>query len=142
VRLARGLVVGRLPAVGQELDDAGRVGELLLALLDPEHPRPARDQVQPPVGHPLEHLGDLARAAHRPEPVVGDPDDPELALLLEDASHHRLVALLEDVERHELGRQCDEAEREQRKITHQRAHRRKRTAGPVSRDRPAAVLLS
>jgi len=46
------------------------------------------------------------------------------------------------VERHELGRQRDEAEREQREITHQRAHRRKRTAGPVSRDRSPAVLLA
>ena len=67
-------------------------------------PRAARDEVEPAVGHPLEHLGDLARAPDRPQPVVGHPDDPELALLLEHAGHHRLVALLEDVQRDQLGR--------------------------------------
>ena len=32
-----------------------------------------------PSSHALEHLGDLARAADRAQPVVGEPDDPELA---------------------------------------------------------------
>ena len=73
VRLGRGVGVGLLLAVVEELDDAGRIGELLLARLDPEHARAARDEVEPAVGHPLEHLGDLARAADRPQPVVGRP---------------------------------------------------------------------
>ena len=108
-----------LVAVGEELDDAGRVGELVLARLDPERPRAAGDEVEPPVGHPLEHLGDLARAADRPQPVVGEPDDPELRLLLQAARDHRLVALLEDVQRDQLARQGDEPEREQRKVPDQ-----------------------
>ena len=120
VRFGGRLGVDRLFAVGEELDRAGRVGELLLARLDPEHARAARDEVEAAVGHPLEHLGDLARAADRAQPVVGDPDDPELALLLEHPRHHRLVALLEDVQRDQLAGQRDEAEREQREIAHQR----------------------
>ena len=55
-----------------------------------------------------------ARAADVLEAVVGEPDDPELALLVEALADHQLVALLEDVERHELAGQQDEAEREQR----------------------------
>ena len=90
-------------------------------VLDAEHPRAARDEVDPPVGQPLEHLGDLARAADRPQPVVGQPHDPELRLLLEAAPDHRLVALLEDVQRDQLARQRDEAQREQREVLDQLA---------------------
>ena len=70
---------------------------------------PRATRLMPAVGHPLEHLGDLARAADRAQPVVGEPDDPELRLLLEAARDHRLVALLEDVQRDQLARQRDEA---------------------------------
>ena len=45
--------------------------------------------------------------------VVGEPEDPELALLVEALADHLLVALLEDVQRHELAGQQNEAEREE-----------------------------
>ena len=53
------------------------------------------------------------------QPVVGDPDDPELALLLEHARDHRLVALLEDVQRDQLGRERHQSQREQREVANQ-----------------------
>ena len=65
VRRLGGLGVGGLLLVDEELDGPGRVGELVLAGLDAERARAARDEVQAPVGHPLEHLGDHARAADR-----------------------------------------------------------------------------
>ena len=57
----------------------------------------------------LEDLGDLHRAAVGLQPVVGRPDDPELAPALQALADHRLVALLEDVQRHELVGQGDDA---------------------------------
>ena len=47
-------------------------------------------------------------------PSSDEPDDPELALLLEALSDHQLVALLEDVERDELAGQQHEPQREER----------------------------
>ena len=47
--------------------------------------------------------------------VVGEPEDAELALLVEALADHLLVALLEDVERDQLAGQQHEPEREQRK---------------------------
>ena len=100
----RELGIERLVAVLDELDHAGRVGQVPLALDDPERPRAAGEEVHPAVVHALEHPVDLARAADLPQAVVGEPHDPELALLAEALVHHRLVALLEDVERDQLAR--------------------------------------
>ena len=58
---------------------------------------------------------DARGAADLLQLVVGEPEDPELALLVEALADHLLVALLEDVERHELAGQQHEAEREQGK---------------------------
>ena len=80
-----GSASGSSSLVVEELDGARRVGQLLLALLDPERSCPARDQVDATVLHALDDLGDLARAADRPQPVLGHPDDPELGLLLQAA---------------------------------------------------------
>ena len=119
VRRRRGLRGDRGVLVDEELDRPGRVGEVVLARVDAERARPARDEVEAAVGHPLEHLGDLAGAADVAQPVVGDPHDPELALLLEHARDHRLVALLEDVQRDQLGRERHQSQREQRKVANQ-----------------------
>ena len=99
-----------------------------------------------PSSKPLDHLGDLARAADRPEPVLGHPDDAELGLLVQAAPDHRLVALLEDVQRDELGRERDEAEREQREVLDERHEESLRSySGPampelyLQRDQPPGV---
>ena len=89
---------------------------MALALDHAERPRAARQQVHAPVFHLLEHLLDRHRAADVAQPVVGEPDDPELALGLQALADHRLVALLEDVQRNQLAGQRDEPQREQRKL--------------------------
>ncbi len=107
-RLERGLVA-LLVAVAEELDRAGRVGEVVLSLDQPEGPCPAREDVDAAVLHPLEHPLDRDGAADRLELVVGEPDDAELAVVLEALGDHRAVARLEDVQRHVLARQRDES---------------------------------
>ena len=52
----------------------------------------------------------------RPDSV--EPDDAELALVLEQLVEHDPVALFEDVQRHELVRDRHEPEGEQRKVAH------------------------
>ena len=104
----------------EELDHAGRVGEVVLALDQAEGPRAAGEDVQPPVLHALEHLLDLARAADRLELLVGEPHDPELPLGrselgLQALLDHPAVAVLEDVQRHALAGQRHDPQREQRK---------------------------
>jgi hypothetical protein len=72
------------------------------------------EDVEPAVVEALEHARDPSGAADLLEAVVGEPDDPELALLLQALADHDLVALFEDVERHELARQQHEAQGEER----------------------------
>ena len=103
-------------AIVEELDHTGRIREVALALEHAKRPRAPRHEVHAPVVHALDHLGDLARAADLAQPVVGEPQDPELALVAQALVHHRLVALLEDVQRDQLARQRDEPQREQRKL--------------------------
>ena len=115
----RGVRVGLLVGLVEQLDQAGRVGQVVLALEQPERPRPAREDVQPPVVHALEHLVDLARAADRLELLLRQPEDAELALDRarlggEAALDHHSVAILEDVQRHALAGQRDDSQREQR----------------------------
>ena len=101
--------------VGEELDGAGRVGEVVLTLDQPEGPRAADEDVHAPVLHPLEDLGDLARAADLLELVVGEPEDAELArVLIQAVLDHLAVAVLEDVQGDALAGQRDDPEREQR----------------------------
>ena len=76
-----------------------------------------------PVFEALEHLSDAGAAADLLQAVVGEPDDPELAVALEALADHQLVALLEDVQRDQLMRQQHEAEREQREALERLAHR-------------------
>jgi len=135
VRAGGGLRVGDLVAVVEELNGARRVRQILLAPLDPEHPRPAREEVDAPVRQPLEHLGDLAGAADRSQPVLGQPHDPELGLLVEALPDHRLVALLEDVQRDQLTRKRDEPQWKQRKVPDQLHTLESR---PASRGAPPA----
>ena len=111
-----GAGVGRLVLVDEELDGAGRVGQIVLLGDDPERPRAAREDVHAPVVHALEHLGDLHRAADRPLPVVAGPDDSELRAALEALPDHRAVALLEDVQGNDLVGQGHDAEGEQREV--------------------------
>ena len=113
---AEQLRVDVLGAVLDELDDAGGIGEVALALEDAERPRAAREQVHPAVVEPLEHAVDLAGAADLAQAVLRQPDDPELLLVAQALVHHRLVALLEDVQRDQLAGHRDEPEREQRKV--------------------------
>jgi hypothetical protein len=109
-------LVALLLLVGEELDGAGGVGEVVVLGDHPQRARAAGEDVQAPVVHALEHLGDLHRAADRPQPVLGGPHDPELALALQALADHRQVARLEDVQRHELVGQRYEAQREQREV--------------------------
>ena len=69
-----------------------------------------------PSSSALEHRLDGAGAADRLELVLGHPQDPELALLLQALLDHRAVAILEDVQRHVLGGQRHDAEREEREV--------------------------
>ena len=79
--------------------------------------RAAGEDVQAPVGQPLEHLLDAARAAGLLELLVREPEDPELgALALQAVGDHPQVTVLEDVQRHALGRQRHEPQREQREV--------------------------
>ena len=76
VGLVRGgprLGVGALGLVGQELDGAGRIGEVVVLVDDPERSRAAREDVHAPVVHALEDLGDLHRAAHGAQALVVAP---------------------------------------------------------------------
>src|SRR5207248_6673123 len=125
VGLVRGLEevrVDGLVAVLEELDLARRVGQRVLALEHSERPGPAGEDVHTAVLRALEHLGDLAGAADRPKPVVGEPHDPELRLGVEAVADHGLVALLEDVERHDLGRQRHHRQREEGEVALDRLH--------------------
>ena len=106
---------GSVVVLVEELDDARRVGEVLLALEQPEGAGAAREDVHAAVLHALEDLVDRTGAADRLELVLGHPDDPELALLSQAVLDHRAVAILEDVQRHALGRQRDDPQREERK---------------------------
>src|SRR5439155_12447969 len=104
-----------LGSVLQELDLAGRVHEVLLALQQLERVSPAHEDVHAAVLGALEYLGDLRRAADFLQAVVGEPDDPELAVLLEAPGDHRFVAVLEDVERNDLARKQHDRQRKERK---------------------------
>ena len=113
-----GAGVGLLGLVLEELDGRARVGLVGLALDDPKRPRAPRQDVQAPVVHALEDLGDLAGAADVAQRALGGPDDPELRVALQQLLEHRLVARLEDVQRDELVGQRDERQREQREVAH------------------------
>ncbi len=67
VRGARRLRVALLHVLVHALDHARRIGELVLALEQPERARAAREDVQATVVHSLEHVLDLARATDRLE---------------------------------------------------------------------------
>ncbi len=148
VRLAPGLLVGVLLALGDELDNAGRIGKVVLALEQAKYARAAHEDRDAPVVLALEHALDLTGAADRLELVVCEPHDPELALAVEALLDHRAVALLEDVQRHALGRQRDDPQRKQWKILDgrfghlsQSMHARAadwRTAEVTQRGRPRA----
>ena len=71
-------------------------------------------------------------AADLLELVVGEPEDPELALLVEALADHLLVALLEDVQRHELAGEQHEAEREQGEALDLQAHAPRLASGRVT----------
>ena len=117
VALARGFEhVGILVlvVVVEELDVSRGVRQLLNAAVEPERPSSLGEDVHPAVLGPLEHLRDPRGAADLAKPVVREPEDPELGVLLEARSDHQLVALLEDVQRHDLVRQEHEFKREQR----------------------------
>ncbi len=116
----RGLLVGLLGLIAEELDDAGRVGEVVLALEQPERARAADEDVQAAVLHALEHLLDLACAADRLELLVGGATRCRTGasvsrLACRQRSIIMPVAILEDVQRHALAGQRDDAQREQRK---------------------------
>src|SRR6516162_2937449 len=119
---ARGLRVGVLVLLEEELDDPGRVGEIVLTLDQAEGPLTASVDVEPPVAHPLEHLLDVARAPDRLELLIGKPDDAELPLRragpgAQALLDHSPVAILEDVQGNALRWQRHDPEREQRKAS-------------------------
>ncbi len=87
-----------------------------LALQHAEGLRAAHEHVHAPVVEPLQELLDLHGAADLAQPVVREPEDPELALALEALVDHRLIALLEDVQRDELAGKRDGREQKQRKF--------------------------
>src|SRR5919198_2071612 len=121
LRVGRARLVGRggverLGAIGQELDLASGVGQVLVALDEAERARAAGDDVHAAVLGLLEHFGDFACAADRAQALVGEPDDPELAPGLQALADHRLVAVLEDVQGDELGRERDDAQGEEREV--------------------------
>ena len=76
------------------------------------------DEPEEPDPEALEDVLDLAGAADRLRAGLGQPDDAELAVVLEQLVEHDPVALLEDVQRHELVGERDEGEGKQRKVTH------------------------
>jgi hypothetical protein len=135
-RLARELRVQRVPAVLHELDHPRGVGQMPLTLQNSERPRSARHEVHPAVVHPFQYAVDLARTPDVAQPIVGEPDDPELALGRQALGHHRLVAILEDVERDQLSRERDEPQREQGKVMRQLG-RHERSLGRGGTRRPA-----
>ena len=92
------------------------VAEVVLLGDDPKRPGAARQDVEPPVLHPLDDLRDLARAADVPQAHLRRPDDAEFRVALQALGEHRAVARLEDVQRDELVRQRDEAQREDREV--------------------------
>jgi hypothetical protein len=94
---------------------AGGIGQVVDSPDHPERHGAFDEHVHAAVFEALEHLADAGGAADLLEPVVGEPDDSELALLLEALADHELVALLEDVQRNQLMRDQDEPERKQGK---------------------------
>ena len=80
---ARQIRVDLVVAVLDELDHAGRIGEVALALEHAERPGAADEQVHAAVVHLLDHAIDRAGAPDLAQAVVREPDDPELALLAE-----------------------------------------------------------
>ena len=103
-----------LVLVLEQLDVAGRIGEVLDPAQQPERLGAPHEHVHAPVVELLQHLLDARRAADLAQAVVDEPDDAELGLELQALADHRPVALLEDVQRHRLLRQQHEPEREQR----------------------------
>src|SRR5918999_3285971 len=129
-----GAGVGRgVVGVLEQLDVAGGVGQIVDAAQQPEGRAALHEHVHPPVLEALQHLGDARRAADLLQAVVGEPDDAELALLLDALADHELVALLEDVERHELVGDEHEPEREERKSLAVLGHRSERLGQPAHR---------
>ena len=108
-----------LGAVGEQLHRPGGELVLLVALEQPERVRALDEDVHASVVHPLEHLGHAGGAADLLQAVVRQPDDAELALVLEAERDHRLVTLLEDVKRDDLGRQQHDRQREEREVVEQ-----------------------
>jgi hypothetical protein len=109
-------------SLSEELDHAGRVGQIVLALEQRERLLSTGEDVQAAVGQSLQYLLDLARAARRLEFLIGQPEDAERALErprlgLEAALDHAAIAILEDVQRHALAGQRHDPQREQRKAT-------------------------
>ena len=91
-----------------------------LALDHSKRPRPPGEEVQPPILELLEHVLDHHRATDVAQAIIGQPDDPELALVLATAAHHGLVAVLEDVQRNELPGQGYKVKREEGKLRERR----------------------
>ena len=72
VRRLGGRLVGRLVLVGQQLHRARRVGEVVALVDDAKRPRPAREDVQPPVLHALEGPSAIS-IAHPTERTPSSP---------------------------------------------------------------------
>ena len=108
------LPVGALRAIGQELDHARGVRQVALTFDHAERAGATRQQVHAAIVGAVQHAFDPAGTADVAQPVVGEPDDPELLVSREALADHRLEPLFEDVERHELRRQHDQLQREQR----------------------------
>ena len=75
VRAARSVGSG---AIGEELDQTSRIGEMRLSLMHEQGSGPARDDVEAAILKALHHLFDPAGASDLVQPVVRHPDDAEL----------------------------------------------------------------
>ena len=116
-------LVAALLAIVEELHVGGRIRQVLDPPDDLERPVAAHEDVHAAVLQALKHLRDRRRATHLAEPALGQPDDPEVALLLDAAPDHQLVALLEYVQGDHLGGQQYQPQREQREAVRQLTHR-------------------
>ncbi len=110
-----GLWVEGLLLVAEEIDGAGREREVVLALDQAKGAGSPDDDVEPPVLQALDDPLDLTRTPDLLELLIGEPQDPELAVLAVQAVlDHLPVAILEDVKRHALPGQRHDPQGEQR----------------------------